>query len=553
MKKSLKSILALTLALVMLVSLVACSSGSSSTPAPANDGNTDTDTPGGGSSSSGPIHVSMYYADNPTLPWKDDWLAAQKTAEICGLELEVEAIPSADLSTKVSLALNTQENCPDVILYQTTTGENASLALNGAVVPISDYSDWTPNFNAYVEKFGMQDEIDALRLSDGKLYYMPALTDTPFFDGGLIMREDYLKEKGFDDPKTFDDLYEILKAYKEDYPDSYPLTHLVSLYVTDRMTMPSWGVSFGKSSAGGTFVLSYDYDKGEYFTGAISDQARDYLQYMRKLADEGLMDPDLGTNDNIDGDVWSNKMATGYSMATYAYYDQIGGVEAASDIDGFKLQMYPSLEGPAGAHHQPKSRTGAGIMFPTATSKRDDFEQIVRAIDQMFYSEECAKIWCLGVEGETYTMDGDKVVYTDEIANSAEGIYKYMQVKYGCGADPVQQVWILDQELTKYDENYARINAEVAAMGNVIQPVPPAPLFDDYTSEDANNLKTPLSTKVWIWINSFIYSGVVGGDDSNGVGARDPYNDDDWNAFVEDMQNLGIEEFCQMYNDNLPK
>ena len=46
-------------------------------------------------------------------------------------------------------------------------------------------------------------------------------------------------------------------------------------------------------------------------------------------------------------------MATGSSMATYAYYDQIGGVEAASEIDGFKLQMYAPLEGPAGAHHQP--------------------------------------------------------------------------------------------------------------------------------------------------------------------------------------------------------
>ena len=62
----------------------------------------------------------------------------------CNVNLDVEAIPIADYSTKVSLALNTGENVPDVILYQSTTGENASLALNGALVPISDYSDWTP-------------------------------------------------------------------------------------------------------------------------------------------------------------------------------------------------------------------------------------------------------------------------------------------------------------------------------------------------------------------------------------------------------------------------
>ena len=122
MKKSLKSILALTLALVMIVGLVACSNDSSSTPAPAAGSGTSEPSDDAPNASDGLIHVSMYYADNPTLPWKDDWLAAQKTAEICGLELEVEAIPSAELGTKVSLALNTQQNCPDVIQYQTTKG-----------------------------------------------------------------------------------------------------------------------------------------------------------------------------------------------------------------------------------------------------------------------------------------------------------------------------------------------------------------------------------------------------------------------------------------------
>lgn len=549
MKKSLKTLLALAMALVMLVGLAACGGSASSTPA-ATSG---TQSEAGSTASDGRIKVSMYYADNPTLPWTDSWLAAQKTAEISGIDLTVEAIPSAELGTKVSLALNTQENCPDVILYQTTKGENGALALNGAVVPISDYSDWTPNFNKYVEEFGMQEEVDALRLADGKLYYLPALTDVPFYDGGLIMREDWLESHDFEAPKTFDDLYEILKAYKEENPDSYPLTHLVAPYVTYRMTMPSFGVSFGKSSSSGTGALSWDYEKGEYFTGAISDQAREFLIFMRKLADEGLMDPDLGTGGTIDGDVWSQKMASGAAMATYAYYDQIGGVEAASEIEGFKLQMYPSLEGPAGAHHQPKSRTAAGIMFPTATSKRDDFEQLVRAVDEMFYSEECAKIWCLGVEGETYTMDGDKVVYSDDILNAPDGIYKYMQVKYGCGADPVQQVWILDRELTKYDENYARIQEEVASMenGNVIQAIPPTPLFDDMTAEEAGALQTPLADAIWNWMDSFVYGGVNGTETEGAV--RDPNSDADWDAYVTSMKNLQIDEFCQMYNDHLPE
>ena len=62
-------------------------------------------------------------------------------------------------------------------------------------------------------------------------------------------------------------------------------------------------------------------------------------------------------------------------------------------------------------------------MFPKKTAERDDFERIVRTIDEMFYSEENAKLWCLGVEGETYTMDGDKIAKIDVLShNETPGI-----------------------------------------------------------------------------------------------------------------------------------
>lgn len=484
-----------------------------------------------------PIKISIYYSDNATLPFRDDWLTVTEAEKMFNVDFDFEIIPIADYSTKVSLALNTQTNAPDVILYQTTKGENASLALNGAIVPISDYSEWTPNFNARVKEFGLEDAIEELKLADGKLYYLPALFDKPFYDGGLILREDFLEAKGLPAPKTFDDLYNILKAYKEEYPDSYPLTILAGPRVLYRMTMPSFGISLGKNGSSGTNTLSWDYEKKEYFPGAISEQFRDYVRFFAKLYREGLLDPEMA--DPIDGDIWSQKMATGKAMATYAYYDQIGGVTAASNIEGFKLQMYPPLEGPAGAHHQPKSKTGSGIIFPAKTAKRPDFERLVRTIDEVFFSEEGYKLWSIGVEGITYTVEDGKIKYTDEIVNAPEGIYKSMQIKYGCGSDVTQLVWINANEMTKYDENYSRINAEVAAMDDAIQSIPPTPLFDDLTAEEAATLQTPLADTFEVWIDAFL------------TGKKDI--EKDWDTYVNEMKNLGIEEFCRIYNDNLRK
>ncbi len=484
-----------------------------------------------------PIKIRLYYSDNATLPFQEDWLTVKTIEKTYNVDLQFEVIPIADYATKVSLALNTGTNVPDVILYQSTKGENGSLALNGALVPISDYADWTPNWNAMVEKFGLQDNVEALKLGDGKRYYMPALFDVPFYDGGLILRQDYLEQKGLATPTTYDELYEILKAYKADYPESYPLTILAAPRVLYRMTMPAFGISLGKNGASGSNTLSWDYANKTYFAGAISEQYKQYITFFAKLYAEGLLDPEMA--EPIDGDKWSQKMATGAAMATYAYYDQIGGVTGASEIAGFKLNMVPALAGPAGAHHQPKSRTASGIMFPAATANRADFEQVVRKIDECFFSEEAAKIWCLGVEGVTYTEKDGKITFADDVLNSPDGIYKTLQVKYGCGSDVTQMIWYNAREMTKYDENYAAINAAVAAMGDVIQAIPPSPLFNDMTAEDAGLLQTPLSDAFEVWNDAFL------------TGKKSIEND--WDEYVAEMKAKGIDQFCQLYNDNLAK
>ncbi len=478
------------------------------------------------------LTISLYYSDNATLPFREDWPMFQLIQEKYNVDLQLEPIPIADYTTKVGLALSTGENAPDVILGTSTGGVNASHALNGAIVAISDYPEWTPNFNARVEEFGLEDNIEMLKLGDGKRYYMPALYDKPFYDGGLILREDFLKAEGLEAPKTFDDLYTILKAYKEKNPDSYPLTTIVAPRVLYRMSMPSFGMSVGLNSATGTNTLSWDYDKNEYFAGAISQQYKDYITFFNKLYAEGLLDPEM----TQDATATSQKLATGASMATYGYYDQIGGWEQSSEIEGMKLQMYPPLEGPGGAHHQPKNSVGGGILFPISTAIRADFEQVVRKVDEIFFSEEAAKIWCIGEEGVTYTMDGDTIVYNEEILASPDGIYKYMQNAYGTGADGLQLVWYNAREMTKYDENYAAINATVAEMPDAIQYIPPTPSFDDATAEEASLLQTTLSDTFEVWNDAFL------------TGKKSL--EADWDAYVQEMKDKGIEQLLSIYNEH---
>lgn len=479
-----------------------------------------------------PITISMYYSDNATLPFRADWPVLVAIQEKYNVKLNIEPIPIADYATKVDLALSTGENAPDVIVGTSTAGKNASLALAGAIVPVSDYSDWTPNFNERVKEFGLEEKVSAVNLSDGKRYYLPSLYDKPFYDGGLILREDFLAAKGLEAPKTYEDLYNILKAYKADNPDSFPLTTIVAPRVLYRMTMPSFGISLGLNSATGTGTLSWDYEKKEYFAGAVSEQYKSFISFFNKLYAEGLLDPEM----TQDATSTANKLATGKAMATYGYYDQIGGWAQGSKIEGFKLQMYPPLAGTAGAHHQPKNSVLGGLMFPIGTSKRADFEQVVRKIDEIFFSKEASTMWCIGIEGDSYTMDGDRIVYNEKIMAAPEGIYKYMQNAYGVGCDGLQLVWVNAREMTKYDENYAAINAAVAEMDEAIQYIPPTPSFDDVTAEDAALLQAALLDTFEVWNDAFLTG-------KKSIEA-------DWDAYVKEMQEKGIEDFLKIYNDH---
>ena len=480
-----------------------------------------------------PIKISIYYSDNSTLPYREDWRVISYLEETYNVDLVFEPIPMTEYAVKVSNVLQNQgDDTPDVILGTSTAGGNASLALNGGAYAVNTNPEWTPNFNARVEEFGLTQSVEMLKLGDGNLYYMPQLFDKPFFDGGLILRQDYLEAKGFDAPKTFEDLHQILLAYKADYPDSIPLTSIVNIYVLQRMSMSSFGISVGRSTSTGTRVLSWDYETQKYFAGALSERYKDYIRFFSKMYAEGLIDPEFQQDDAAA----TRKLATGLSCAVYGYYDQIGGWEAASEIEGLKLNMYPPLEGPFGAHHQPKSYVGNGILFPSKTMQRPDFEQVVRKIDEVFFSEAAAKVWCLGVEGEQYTEVDGKVVFSDEIMahENQEGIYKFMQNAYGCGCDGTQVVWYNAREMTKYDENYARINAEVAAMDNAIQYVPATPAFDDEAAEEAALLQTALADAFFVWDDAFMR------------GIKDI--DADWAEYEQDLKDKGIDEFVDLYN-----
>jgi putative aldouronate transport system substrate-binding protein len=153
----------------------------------------------------------------------------------------------------------------------------------------------------------------------------------------------------------------------------------------------------------------------------------------------------------------------------------------------------------------------------------------------MFYSDAAIELWCLGKEGVTFTRNNGRVEFMSAAVNSLDGIYKYLQVNYGMGAASSQFIWLNAQEMLKYDQNYADINAVVAEMDG-IPLIPPAAVLNDIETERASILRATLRTSFEVWTEDFITG-------------RKSLNSD-WDAYVREMRDLGIDEFLAIYNRN---
>ena len=482
-----------------------------------------------GSSSVEPIAFTMAFSDNPTYPFDENWLTIKKAQEFANAKVTVEAYPSTDYNNKVTVALNAG-NAPDILLrIDATKNPYTSFALSGSLVPFNKYTELTPNFNSVVTKFGLENDIENCVLADGNMYHLPLVSDKPIYNAGPLIRIDLIEKYNLKIPTTYDELENVLKVFKEKNPSSYPFTvYMAPNYFYD-YSMPSFGLSMGSGSDTGSYVLSYDREKKQFFAGAISDRFKEYLKYWHRLYSEGLFDPEIMNP----SDKWTTKLATGKSMATYGWYDQIAGIVGNATEPGMKIDMLPPLKGPYGAYTVSMSRAIAGIAMPQTATERADFNRLVQTVDKMFYSPEMIDLFEQGAKGVTYDIVDGKVKYKDEYVNSLDGLFKTLQIKFGCGSYNTQMVWIKDNELLKKDELYTEINNKVDEMSGVLL-MPPTAKFTSDQQEEVATILPPLRDMFDIWTNAFI------------TGKKNI--DTDWDAYVAEAKSKNIDKLLERYN-----
>ena len=237
---------------------------------------------------------------------------------------------------------------------------------------------------------------------------------------GMLIRTDWLAKAGMSYPKTPDEYYAALKAFKDKIPavNGKPVIPLVlneNLGGADYIRR--W--FFDASDRDGKFRKLAN---GTYTISPVMDKLERYVLFMNRLYREGLLDQEAGT---IKDSQYQEKMTSGRAGSTgtawwnmNTYNDAIKGIDPQS--------MYVYFPMPKGQGVTQPVQQWIGVAAPSAwvfstKSPQAKMDLAYKVISYMS-TIEGVKLAIFGIEGKHFTLDKDgKLAYTKEFLDRTKG------------------------------------------------------------------------------------------------------------------------------------
>lgn len=471
------------------------------------------------------ITFTMLYSDNSLYPYKKDWYILNKIKEKTGVSLDMTVVPDSDYETKRNVMLSTGE-LPDII---TKTIPTAEQCMSGMLLPISDYVDQMPNYKAFLEKTGLDKEMDKERLSDGKYYFVPSsCQDVNTENQQWMVRKDILDKNNLKVPTTLEELYEVGKKLKEIYPDSTPI---VNRYGSGNL-MQALGRGFGTMagwSIDADSGVMYDEKADEWVFAPTTQNWKELMEYTNKLVSDGVLDQEFST---CDSNVYEQKVIGGDAFIVYDWmmntkrYNMQGKVQNPD----YSLILVDPLTGPNGDYALSEKKAWAsGWVFPSSVADEDYFNDLLAFIDWN-YTDEAQMVNSYGDEADGFTKEEDGLLtYKDDNINYC--------ADYGVTNNSLDLRVHPDFLLSLLEKDDRDMFQKVNAAGIVPSYNPATPLQLEQIDE-AKLYKSTLRDFVNSEMEKFIF------------GKR---SIDDFDGFVQECNDQGAQTLVDMYNASWKK
>lgn len=419
-----KLVCTLTAVSMIAGSVTACSSGSkettATTTAPAAsttakataDGSTAAkDTTSGGASylaSEKPITLSVHMGTKDSGVFKNDWPIFVKAAELTNVTLE-GTLPDtvSDFSETFSLVMASGD-IPDIM--QALAKDFLEYGPEGAFLPLNDLIDENaPNLKKFLEE--NPDVKSAASDMEGNIWFIPFIADGKA-EKGWFIRKDWLDKLGLEEPKTVDELHDVLTAFVNEDPNGNGQKDEVGFFHRNTTI----GIE-GLLALWDGYIGFRAFD-GKVVYGPMEPEYGVAMENLAQWYQEGLIDKEIFTRGGKARDIL---LADNQGGLTHDFFASTGNYndQLADKIEGFSFDpMLPPAD-VNGVVKEPSARDraknyGWGIAHsnpdPVATIKYFDF----------WFTEEGRRMANFGIEGDTYTMVDGQPIFTDKVLKGTE-------------------------------------------------------------------------------------------------------------------------------------
>lgn len=471
-----------------------------------------------------PLKLKMFTRIAPTNGPFKDMPVFQDYEKMSNVQVEFIEAPTDGFNEKKNLLFASNE-LPDAMYRSGLTPlEAIRYGSGGQLIPLEKLIEaYAPNLKKLMETYP---EIrSSMTTPEGHIYALPGIVSVNAArTDKRWMNQTWLKKLNLKEPETTDELYEVLKAFRDKDPngngkqDELPMTARSGLAI-----VPIMAGSFGLDFQLG-YNVNLENEKVNIWMG--SDRNKELLMYLNKLYSEKLLDQELFTQKEAQ---YLTKQGTGN---TGFFFDQTNNPMLDTKVNENYIGIAP-VKGPHGDRLQLAAPVPRDFGAFAITSVNKNPEATMRWIDY-FYSDEGSTMLRFGRKGDNYELRDGIPYYTDAFLKTGN---QSKITPYAGGGAP----HLISEKVASY------INPpQVQEAQKKLDPYMPkiryaAPMFDEQTAQQINVLRNDIDKYYEEQSTKFI------------AGAL---SFDKWGEFQNTLKKMKIDELQKLYQtayDNLKK
>ncbi|QNK56999.1 extracellular solute-binding protein [Paenibacillus sp. PAMC21692] len=355
-----------------------------------------------------PFKLSLMLMQYAPEAIKDDSPILKALEEATNTDLDITWVPQAQIDEKTNLILASGD-LPQLMYIQSFKSPSIlNAAKAGAFWEIG------PSIQDYPNLSRANAEIMNNIRVDGKNYALYKYA--PPAQVGVAYRQDWLKNVGLETPKTVDEFYNMLKAFKTMDPDqdgqddTYGMAYYKESFLAMFRIVSLW---FGSPNIWGEDA------SGNLTPDFMTDGYMASLQFMKKLYDEQLINQDFAV---VTNGTANDMLLDGSAGALFASSGSLSTWQADARIAEQNGEI--GIIGTVDGGHGLRARAGTGYigtyMIPKkSVETEEEFDKVMAFLDKL-NSQEVQDLLLYGIEGRHYTKENGLVVKMDNVPESQQ-------------------------------------------------------------------------------------------------------------------------------------